>query len=168
MPPKKAKKTAAVTPQKKQVRLKTAKPDAQPDTKSDAKSDANPHDTDDDLDLNDDHQSPDMSVISDFTKERYEYTPILRNEIVYRLPEDRITSEVMTKFELCEVISIRARQLELGQKIFTDASNLTDPLDIAKKEISDKKCPLCIVRMITDKVAEKWQVNEMAIPPDVL
>jgi DNA-directed RNA polymerase I, II, and III subunit RPABC2 len=111
---------------------------------------------------------PQLEFISDSTKERYEYRPVLRTEIVYRKPEDRVTSEVMTKFELCEIISIRAKQLEQGKTVFTDVGDLTDPLAIAKKEIVDKKCPLSIVRMITDRIAEKWQVNEMAIPYDAL
>ncbi len=109
---------------------------------------------------------PTLEYVSDTTKERYEYTPELRNEIVYRRPEDRVTSEVMTRFELCEIISIRAKQLEKGYKVFTDIGDLTDPIDIARKEVLDKKCPLSIRRMITDKVGEKWQVNEMAIPHD--
>ncbi len=99
-------------------------------------------------------------------KERYEYRPVIHTEIVFKNPKDRITSEVLSRFELCEVISIRAKQLETGRKIFTEVGNITDPLEIAKKEILDKKCPLSIVRMLTDKVAEKWHVNEMAIPYD--
>lgn len=115
-----------------------------------------------------DEELPELEVVSEVTREKYEYNPVVRNVIVFRKPEDRDTSEVMTRFELCEVISIRARQLELGKKTFTDAADLTDPIEIAKKEILDKKCPLSIIRMITDKIAEKWHVNEMAIPPDVM
>ncbi len=111
-------------------------------------------------------EPPALEYVSNTTKERYEYTPELRNEIVYRRPEDRVTSEVMTRFELCEIISIRAKQLEKGHKVFTDVGELTNPIDIARKEILDKKCPLSIRRMITDKVGEKWQANEMAIPHD--
>ena len=113
-------------------------------------------------------EMPALEVASSALKERYEYRPVLRTEIVYRRPEDRVMSEVMTKFELCEVISIRARQLEIDNTVFTDIGDLTDPLDIAKKEIRDKKCPLSIVRMLTDKISEKWHVNELAIPPDVM
>jgi len=109
---------------------------------------------------------PELEVVSNAIKERYEYKPLLRTEIVYVLPEDRITSEVMTKFEYCEVISIRAKQIENGASSFTNIGDLTDPIEIAKKEIADKKCPLDIIRMKTDKIAERWHVNEMAIPYD--
>lgn len=113
-----------------------------------------------------DDSMPSLEYVSNAIKERYEYNPVLRNDIVYRKPEDRMTSEVMTRFEYCEVISHRAKQLENGGTSFTDIGELTDPIDIAKKEISDKKCPLSVVRMITDKIAEKWAVNELAIPFD--
>jgi len=111
---------------------------------------------------------PALEYVSDHTKEKYQYNPQIRTEIIYRRPEDRRTSEVMTKFELCEVISIRAKQLEKSNKVFTDVGDITDPLEMAKKEIIDKKCPLSIVRMLTDKIAEKWHVNELAIPSDIL
>lgn len=114
---------------------------------------------------------PELESVSDVNnlKEKYEYKPVIRSEIVYKLPEDRITSEVMTKFELTEVISIRAKQIENDiSVIFVDVENLTDPIEIAKKEIIEKKCPLSIVRMITDKIAEKWHVNEMAIPYELI
>lgn len=114
----------------------------------------------------DENEIPDLEFVSNTTKERYEYKPVLRAEIIYKDPKERCTSEVMTKFEMCEVKSIRAKQLEQGKTVFTDIGGLTDPLAIAEKEIIDKKCPLSIVRMITDKIAEKWQVNEMAIPYD--
>lgn len=115
-----------------------------------------------------DEDLPSLGYVTQVAKERYEFRPVLRTQIVYKLPEHRVTSEVMSKFELAEVISIRARQLESSAKVFTDIGDLTDPLAIAKKEIIDKKCPLDIVRMITDKIAERWHVNELSIPPDIL
>ena len=111
-------------------------------------------------------QTPELEVVSDALKERFEYRPVLEKTITYVLPEDRITSEVMTKFEYCEVISIRAKQIENGGQPFTSIGELTDPIDIAKKEIADKKCPLDIVRGITDNLFERWHVNELAIPYD--
>ena len=119
---------------------------------------------DDDIDL------PELKYVSETTKERYEYNPVLRAEIVYVHPENRITSEVMSKFELCEVRSHRAKQIESGLLAFVDVGELTDPLAIANKEIREKRCPLDIVRVISNHgkiIAEKWHVNEMAIPDDM-
>ncbi len=109
---------------------------------------------------------PALHYASNVVKERYEYKPVVRNQIVYVHPSKRVTSEILTKFELTEVISHRAKQIENGGLSFTDVGELTDPIEIAKKEIQDKKCPLCIVRMLTDVVAEKWAVNELGIYTD--
>lgn len=102
--------------------------------------------------------------LNDYMRERHAYKPQLIETTVYRLPEDAVTSEVMTRFEYAEVISIRAKQIENGGPIFTNIGNLTDPIDIAKQEIADKKCPLTIIRMIAHNIEEKWNVNDMAIP----
>jgi DNA-directed RNA polymerase subunit K/omega len=99
-------------------------------------------------------------------KARYEYKPKLVKEIVYIHPENRMTSERMTIFEYAEVISIRAKQIQHGAPCYTDVEKLTDPIRMAKKEIEDRRCPLDIVRMITDKIAERWHVNEMIMPND--
>lgn len=99
-------------------------------------------------------------------KARYEYKPKLVKEIVYIHPENRLTSERMTIFEYAEVISIRAKQIQHGAPCYTDVEKLTDPIRMAKKEIEDRRCPLDIVRMITDKIAERWHVNEMITPND--
>jgi DNA-directed RNA polymerase I, II, and III subunit RPABC2 len=99
--------------------------------------------------------------------EERKYTPPTVAEIIYFTANNRITSEVMTRYEYCEVISIRAKQLENSELCFTDPGTLTDPIAIAKKEIADKRCPLRISRCICDNKFELWDVNEMAIPVDI-
>jgi DNA-directed RNA polymerase I, II, and III subunit RPABC2 len=102
--------------------------------------------------------------------DKYKYKPLTEIKTIYVNPENRITSEVMTKFEYCQVIGIRAKQLEDYDNPFTDVGDISDPIEMAKKEIMDKKCPLSIIRVRTTNgtttIAEKWQVNEMAIPYD--
>jgi DNA-directed RNA polymerase I, II, and III subunit RPABC2 len=113
---------------------------------------------------------PALEAVSTALKEKYEYKPMQQVRTVYVRPKDRITSEVMTKFEYAESVSIRAKQLEDGDQPFTDVGDLSDPIEMAKKEIADKKCPLSVVRNRTTEgdttIAELWQVNEMAIPYD--
>jgi len=94
--------------------------------------------------------------------DKYKYKPLTETKTIYVNPENRITSEVMTKFEYCQVISIRAKQLEDFDNPFTDVGDISDPIEIAKKEVMDK------VRTTNGQttIAEKWQVNEMAIPYD--
>ena len=114
-----------------------------------------------------DEKMPDL-VAAEPTKlkERYEYKPIIQQEIVFLTPENRKTSEIMTRFEFTEIISHRAKQIENGGTCFTDTEELTDPIEMAEKELRDRKCPLDIIRMITDKVAESWHANELAVMHD--
>jgi len=116
---------------------------------------------------NDNDQEPDVIIDEkQVLKERYEYKPALIKEITFLHPNNRLTSECMTKFEYSEVISIRAKQIENGGICFTDIKNLTDPREMAIKEIADKQCPLTVIRMLTDVLGERWNINELAIPYD--
>ena len=85
-------------------------------------------------------------------------------ELFFVLPENRMTSEFITKYEFARVVAIRAKQIERDNIVFTNiAQNITDPIAMAVQEIRDKKCPLSIVRKIGLNLAEKWEVNEMAV-----
>jgi DNA-directed RNA polymerase subunit K/omega len=77
---------------------------------------------------------------------------------------DRITSEVLSKYEMIELINIRATQISKGDKPFTDVSGLRDPISMAKKEIYDNRCPLLIKRYIGVGLYEVWNPNEMNKP----
>lgn len=166
MPPKKNKNLTKVPIKPKAVGKKTAKQPAKSNEVDEVEEEEPLDESVLDDNLQSDEEAPGLEYVSDATKERYEYKPLIRTEIVDRLPEDRITSEVMTKFEYAEIVSIRAKQIENGGDSYTDIGDLTDPIAIAKKEILDKRCPLDIRRMITDKIAERWHVNEMTIPFD--
>jgi len=78
--------------------------------------------------------------------------------------EDRLTSEHMTNYEYSKVIGIRATHISDGSPIFTDVVNLTDPRDIAKKEINENVCPLSITRKLRNGKIEQWTVNELIKP----
>ena len=86
-------------------------------------------------------------------------------KIYTEIPDDeRITSEVMTRFEYTNVVATRARQLEQGSMAFVDYSNITDYKKIAELEILTKKCPIDIIRKLNNNYIERWHVNEMIIP----
>ncbi len=82
-------------------------------------------------------------------------------------PDMRITSDVMTMFEFSEVIGIRATQIEKGSHVFTSYDDLTDPREIAIKEVMDRKCPLMIIRKVSSTEQEQFSVNEMGVPADI-
>lgn len=111
-----------------------------------------------------------VETVSNALKEKYEYKPAMETQTIYVRPEARRMSEIMSKFEYCRIIGIRAKQLEDDNTPFTDVGNLSNPIDIAIKEIHDKKCPLAIERKrVSDDnvtIVELWRVNEMGIPFD--
>lgn len=75
--------------------------------------------------------------------------------------EDKITSNILTIYEINEIIGIRATQISNGSYVFTDFEYLSNPIEIAKKELLDNKCPLFIKRYIGLDKYELWDVNEM-------
>lgn len=82
-------------------------------------------------------------------------------------PGERITSDIMSLYEYSEVIGIRTLQIEKGSFIFTDVSFLNDARDMAIKELFDRKCPLIVIRQISEFEQEHWKCNEMGFPADI-
>jgi DNA-directed RNA polymerase subunit K/omega len=92
------------------------------------------------------------------------YENELHKEIIIAHPQNRKTSEIITKFEFTDVVSNRAKQIENGSKIFVDIKNESDPIVMAEMEIKMKQCPLAVRRMLSNNFAEIWEVNEMIVP----
>jgi len=87
------------------------------------------------------------------------------------IPDElRISSEVISLYEMTEAIGIRAAQIENGAQIFVDYSGLMNNRDIAKKEFFERKSPLIVRRLMhsDDKnnihYYEYWKINEMTFP----
>jgi DNA-directed RNA polymerase subunit K/omega len=97
-----------------------------------------------------------------FDPDKYENE--IHKEIIIVPSQYRKTSEVITKFEFTDVTSNRAKQIENGSKIFVDIGDESDPVVMAEMEIKMKQCPLAIRRLISNNIAEVWDVNEMIIP----
>ena len=78
--------------------------------------------------------------------------------------DDKITSNILTIYEMVELISIRGSQIANGSYVFTDITGITEPTEMAKKEIMDNKCPLYIKRHIGLDRYELWSPNLMSKP----
>jgi DNA-directed RNA polymerase subunit K/omega len=98
----------------------------------------------------------------DFDPETYENE--LRRHVTILPKHLRRTSEVISKWEFTDIVSNRARQIEKGSIIFIDIAGIDDPITMAEMECRQKKCPLSVVRHLSDNIAEVWEVNEMTIP----
>jgi DNA-directed RNA polymerase subunit K/omega len=97
-------------------------------------------------------------------------------EIIVIRPEERITSNVMSKYEMTEVVSQRATQIAMYNNCMVDITGLTDPIKMAKRELKMRMCPETLRRQVgelkdpkTGEVKvyyEMWCPNSMTFSMD--
>lgn len=75
--------------------------------------------------------------------------------------QKRFTSPIMTKFERAKILGIRAQQISMSAPIMVEYGDETDPVEIAKKELKEKKTPLIVLRRLPDNTYEKWAVKDL-------
>lgn len=77
--------------------------------------------------------------------------------------EKRCTTPYMTKYERARVLGTRALQISLNAPVLVDIEGETDPLQIAMKELAQRKIPLVIRRYLPDGSYEDWGCDELII-----
>jgi DNA-directed RNA polymerases I, II, and III subunit RPABC2 len=75
--------------------------------------------------------------------------------------EKRTTTPYMTKYERARVLGTRALQISMNAPVLVDLEGETDPLQIAIKELNQKKLPLVVRRYLPDGWFEDWTVEEL-------
>lgn len=65
----------------------------------------------------------------------------------------------LTKYEKINLLSIRAKQISHGSKIFVKYNIMETPLEIAKKELQEKKIPFKIKRIYPNGYFEFFKIN---------
>lgn len=80
-------------------------------------------------------------------------------------PSKNITNNILSKYERVKILGIRAEQLQRGAKPLVDVSKMreTSPINIAKKELEEKKLPFIISRSLPNGVTEYWRLDDMII-----
>ena len=79
-----------------------------------------------------------------------------------KIPEDkRTTTPYMTKYERARVLGTRALQISMNAPVLVDLEGETDPLQIAIKELNQKKIPLIVRRYLPDGWYEDWTCEEL-------
>lgn len=119
-------------------------------------------------------KKPDNSNLDDEEKEEYDddidsVEPILEDDMVEILsnteiiikPENRVSSEYMSRYEFVKLVGVRATQISQGSIVFTNIDNLSDPIEMAIKEVYDNKCPLIVKRYIGLNKYEMWTAREL-------
>ncbi|KAL3588530.1 subunit common to RNA polymerases I, II, and III [Fusarium poae] len=68
-----------------------------------------------------------------------------------KIPEnERTTTPYMTKYEKARILGTRALQISMNAPVLVDLEGETDPLQIAIKEMREKKIPLIVRRYMPD------------------
>lgn len=76
---------------------------------------------------------------------------------------ERKTVPYLTKFEKTSILGIRAQQISSGSPSMIDTGKLREPIEIAKKELLEGKCPLIIRRHLPNGTYEDWRLDELLI-----
>ncbi|XP_026318457.1 DNA-directed RNA polymerases I, II, and III subunit RPABC2-like [Hyposmocoma kahamanoa] len=75
----------------------------------------------------------------------------------------RITTRYMTKYERARVLGTRALQIAMCAPVMVELEGETDPLQIAMKELKQRKIPIIIRRYLPDHSYEDWGIDELII-----
>ncbi|KAK0711072.1 RNA polymerase, subunit omega/K/RPB6 [Lasiosphaeris hirsuta] len=79
-----------------------------------------------------------------------------------KIPNDqRSTTPYMTKYEKARILGTRALQISMNAPVLVDLEGETDPLQIAIKELREKKIPLIVRRYMPDGYYEDWTCEEL-------
>ncbi|KAH0564999.1 hypothetical protein GP486_001614 [Trichoglossum hirsutum] len=78
--------------------------------------------------------------------------------------DKRSTTPYMTKYERARVLGTRALQISMNAPVLVDLEGETDPLQIAIKELREKKIPLVVRRYLPDG----WFVFPTCLTPSSL
>ena len=76
---------------------------------------------------------------------------------------ERVTTPYMTKYERARVLGTRALQIAMRAPVMVELEGETDPLQIAMKELKQRKIPIIVRRYLPDGSFEDWGIDELII-----
>eukprot|EP01103_Thecamoeba_quadrilineata_P020010 TRINITY_DN8382_c0_g1_i1.p1 TRINITY_DN8382_c0_g1~~TRINITY_DN8382_c0_g1_i1.p1 ORF type:complete len:128 (+),score=36.71 TRINITY_DN8382_c0_g1_i1:65-448(+) len=77
--------------------------------------------------------------------------------------KEKKTTKFMTKYERARILGTRALQISMNAPIMVQLDGETDPLQIAMKELRERKIPLIIRRYLPDGSYEDWSLEDLII-----
>jgi DNA-directed RNA polymerases I, II, and III subunit RPABC2 len=77
--------------------------------------------------------------------------------------EQRTTTPYMTKYERARVLGTRALQISMNAPVLVQLDGETDPLEIAGKELRERRIPFIVRRYMPDGSYEDWSIEELII-----
>ncbi len=124
----------------------------------------------------DDDTTLDIEEVADageYFEEEEEYEDIIEEEEDYEskvidhietkqgIFKEKTTIPYLTKYEKTILIGSRAQQLNKGAIPTVDVGNLKKTVDIAEKELKERKIPLIVRRYLPNGEFEDWRINEL-------
>lgn len=109
---------------------------------------------DDDLEDLDDFEDDDINIINPDDE---------INENLQVNDEDRISRNILTKYEMVRLIGTRAKQISDGSKVFVKYDGVKSAIELAELELKYKMLPLKIKRPLPNGKYEIWKVSELDI-----
>ncbi|KAJ6417717.1 hypothetical protein OIU84_001154 [Salix udensis] len=70
---------------------------------------------------------------------------------------------LMLKKDVLEYLGTRALQISMNAPVMVELEGETDPLEIAMKELRERKIPFTIRRYLPDGSYEDWGVDELIV-----
>ena len=81
-----------------------------------------------------------------------------------RTGDQRRTTRYLTKYEKARILGTRALQISQNAPIMVGLDpGKTDPLEIAEKELMERRIPMIIRRYLPDGTFEDWSLDELEI-----
>ncbi|CAK9216057.1 unnamed protein product [Sphagnum troendelagicum] len=90
-------------------------------------------------------------------------TDVLDRDAEPPTDKPRKTTKYMTKYERARVLGTRALQISMNAPVMVNLEGETDPLEIAMKELRERKIPFTIRRFLPDGSYEDWGVDELIV-----
>ena len=73
------------------------------------------------------------------------------------------TPRYLTKYDISRLLTLRAEQIAQGSPLFVEYKGETDYIEIAKRELKEKKLPIVIYRQLPNGTEEKCTVQTFRI-----
>jgi DNA-directed RNA polymerase I, II, and III subunit RPABC2 len=112
------------------------------------------------LGLNNSNSNNNSNQINDLIEEFDDLKATYHSMLTRR---DRKTIPILSKYERARVVGERAIQISMGAPPLVEVGNLENPVDIAEKELREKKIPYIIKRVLPNGLIELWSVDELRI-----
>lgn len=112
------------------------------------------------LELNNSNANNNSNQIGDLIEEFDDLKATYQSMLTRR---DRKTIPILSKYERTRVVGERAIQISMGAPPLVEVGNLENPVDIAEKELREKKIPYIIKRVLPNGLIELWSVDELRI-----